>query len=235
MDSWFAFASHRVADAGLLTLYAVALDYESPAVKGQNSRTLGARVEGPWKLNGDWAVAYAAEAAEQEDFADYRVGAVTDYKAWYYQLELGPAWRSIALKAGWALLQGDGPGDKFNTPLATVHAFNGWAEKFTTTPDQGLDARYLSLGGPLKGLSDRLDGLSAWIIGYRFYSQTGSHHYGDEIDACVEYTVLPIDRNWLVGGKLGGFIDDQSHTITTGAGGVARDTVKTSLYTIYKF
>jgi hypothetical protein len=37
----------------------------------------------------------------------------------------------------------DRSGRALRTPLATLHAFNGWADQFGTTPDAGLDDRYL--------------------------------------------------------------------------------------------
>jgi hypothetical protein len=44
----------------------------------------------------------------------------------------------------------------FLTPLATLHKFNGWADKFLVTPLEGLSDLYFTAGGligPVKGLA----------------------------------------------------------------------------------
>jgi hypothetical protein len=46
--------------------------------------------------------------------------------------------------AGDEVMQGNGTVG-FATPLATIHAFDGWADKFLTTPANGLENRYASL------------------------------------------------------------------------------------------
>src|SRR3546814_3361296 len=35
----------------------------------------------------------------------------------------------------------------FQTPLATLHAFNGWADRFLSTPGNGLEDIYVGVGG----------------------------------------------------------------------------------------
>jgi hypothetical protein len=73
------------------------------------------------------------------------------------------------------------------TPLATLHAFNGWADKFLTTPANGLRDFYVDAGwkasqGPLKGLGLRL----AW---HDFNSTVGRLAYGQEWNAQATYPV----------------------------------------------
>ena len=48
---------------------------------------------------------------------------------------VGPA-DTLSAGLGWEVLGGDEdePGEAFRTPLATLHAFNGWADQFLTTP-----------------------------------------------------------------------------------------------------
>jgi hypothetical protein len=69
----------------------------------------------------------------------------------------------------------------FETPIATGFKFQGWADKFLTTPPDGVRDLYGNLGygwkqaGPFKALT-----LQA--VYHRFASDRHSRLYGDEID-----------------------------------------------------
>ena len=72
--------------------------------------------------------------------SDYEDNPV-DYDANYYAARRR-AWlgRRFGFKLGYEVLEGDGTRrvTKFLTPLATLHKFNGWADQFLVTPDNGL-------------------------------------------------------------------------------------------------
>ena len=55
----------------------------------------------------------------------------------------------------------------FTTPLATLHKFQGWADKFLTTPTNGVEDRYVNAGVALKGVGP-LDTLAA-LASYHDY------------------------------------------------------------------
>ncbi|KAF1687162.1 hypothetical protein B1992_04010 [Pseudoxanthomonas broegbernensis] len=167
-------AGWRLAPALTATAYHYRLDLEGVAVAAAAplgslaSRTTGLRLEGG---HGDWS--YAAEYARQREL---------DGNPWrldsrYLLAELGYALRGATLKAGYESLGGgDGPGNHaFQTPLATKHVFQGWADVFATTPAQGVDDAYAGAAVPLAGGS-----LQA---GYHdFTPQRGGGRYGREID-----------------------------------------------------
>jgi hypothetical protein len=69
----------------------------------------------------------------------------------------------------------------FSTPLATLHKFDGWADKFLTTPPNGLERRYVTLGYTKKGLGF-LDTVSANAVYTEFDSNRLSIDYGSEVD-----------------------------------------------------
>ena len=81
------------------------------------------------------------------------------------------------LKGGYEVLGGDdGVGNRaFQTPLATKHAFQGWADVFLTTPADGIEDAYVGATVPLWGGQ-----LQAWY--HDFDAEQGSTSYGDEID-----------------------------------------------------
>jgi hypothetical protein len=65
----------------------------------------------------------------------------------------------------------------FKTPLATLHAFNGWADLFLTTPAAGLHDTSLKATTTLPGQL----ALIAWW--HHFETATGSSALGEEFDA----------------------------------------------------
>lgn len=93
---------------------------------------------------------------------------------------------------GMEILEGAG-GRGFATPLATLHAFQGWADVFLNTPAAGV--RDFSLG--LKGGGvDLIDGAKPanWAVFYHdFDSDNGSLSYGSEFDAVFR---IPVN-DWL--------------------------------------
>ena len=100
------------------------------------------------------------------------------------RVAIGSDHTGVALKAGVESLGGgDGPGNRaFQTPLATKHLFQGWADVFLTTPAQGIDDAYLGATVPLAGGS-----LQAWY--HEFSPERGGGRYGDEVDLSYAHPV----------------------------------------------
>ena len=81
------------------------------------------------------------------------------------------------------MLEGNGT-KGFTTPLATLHKFQGWADKFLTTPVNGIEDRYVNASATLKGVGP-LDTL-AIVIGYHDYeAERITADYGNEWDTSV--------------------------------------------------
>ena len=128
-----------------------------------------------WLLN--------AEVTKQDDYAD----GSDLIDAHYCLLEGGLLWRGHTFKAGRELLSGDGH-YAFQTPLATLHAFNGWADKFLTTPVDGLDDRYLAWNRKF----GRVEANLAW---HDYRSDRGGHDLGSEWNASLGFVPR---KHWLV-------------------------------------
>lgn len=126
--------------AGSLSAYAYLLDYRAPA--SQSTATYGVRFSGGTSVGEAFKVLYTAEYANQGDYADNPA----DYTLDYYLAEIGGSARGITAKLGYEVLEGNGT-QSVQTPLATLHAFNGWADQFLVTPAAGLDDGYVSVGG----------------------------------------------------------------------------------------
>ena len=81
---------------------------------------------------------------------------------------------------GYEVLSGNGA-KGFTTPYATLHKFQGWADKFLTTPVNGIEDRYLTLGWTTKKIG-RLDALAFTAVWHDYQAEHVSQDYGSELD-----------------------------------------------------
>lgn len=165
----------------VISAYAYLMDFrDSDAL---SNATYGARLTGTQPVAGEWQFAYAAEFARQDDYADNPV----DYDANYWLVEAGIAGPLVGLRIGHEVFEGgSGAGSGFRTPLATLHAFQGWADKFTGVTGSGSSAGiedfYVAFTAKLLG--------GQWTLVWHDYSaETGSDDLGDEIDVSAAWQV----------------------------------------------
>lgn len=181
---WLGNVSQEWEGLGKLTAYYYDIDNDD--VASFSTQTYGARFTGKHKMN-DIGLAYSLEYAHQEDAHQNAVG----YSANYYRADLDLAFSMVTPYIGFESLGGDDTraGASFRTPLATLHAFNGWADMFLTTPDAGLNDYF----GGLKGK------LGPWnwnLLYHHFEAESGSAKFGNEYDAVIsrnfaeKYSVL---------------------------------------------
>ncbi|MEX6500983.1 hypothetical protein [Pseudomonas zhanjiangensis] len=158
-----------------LTAYQYRLGLDNLLGGKQSSQTTGLRASGAIA-----GVSYALEYAQQRDYADNPLDLDSDY----YLAELGYTVKGVALRAGYEVLGGDsGPGNRaFQTPLATKHAFQGWADLFLGTPADGVKDAYVGAVIPLFGGS-----LQAWYHDFR--AEQGSSQYGEELDLAYGHPI----------------------------------------------
>ena len=163
------------------TAYSYLLDLDNIAVAPTAAEgTLSSQTSG-LRLNGVVAgVSYALEYAQQKDYGDNPL----ELDSEYYLAELGYTLKGVQLKAGYEVLGGDnGTGNRaFQTPLATKHAFQGWADQFLTTPADGIEDAYVGVTAPLLGGT-----LQAWY--HDFSTEQGSDEYGNEIDLSYAHPI----------------------------------------------
>jgi len=166
--------SGELAQAHTLTGYLYRIEDQDQQVL--SNRTLGLRYSGSSELAEGRSIDWLAELAHQIDTGANPV----DYSAGYMHVraELNTG-ALINPFAGIERLGGARrEGAAFRTPLATLHAFNGWADRFLATPDRGLEDIYAGAAGTR--------GRFAWtLIWHRFESETASVHFGDELDGSL--------------------------------------------------
>lgn len=170
-----------VPPLGKVTAYGYYLDI--PAAPPSSSKTVGIRFAGEQRLSGRLRLLYTAEYANQRDYGANPGNFSLDYTL----VEPGVAIGTITVKAGWERLEGNGV-VALQTPLATLHAFNGWADKFLNIPANGLRDLYADVAmkipavGPVKGASARVQ--------YHDYNSTGGGiGYGSEWGALLAVPV----------------------------------------------
>lgn len=138
--------------------------------------TIGVRLAANYPLGQD-TLSFLAEVSKQTDAAN----APVDFDAGYLHLEAQWAGQGgLSLGVGIESLGGDRAraGAAFRTPLATLHAFQGWADQFAVTPNAGIDDLYGTLScrrGPWRWQAALHD----------FRAESGPAKYGREFDFSV--------------------------------------------------
>jgi len=169
-------AAVDVMEVGTLTPYVYSIDYDSGLRTNLSSITYGARWQGEFGVGDGWTIPYHAELTQQDDTGT-NPGKVD---ARYYRLEAKGKRESLWFGLGLEVLGGSADDGQFNTPLATLHKWNGWADKFLVTPDDGLQDLYAGAGGKCGPVS---------LMGFyhHFSADSGSATYGQELDANASY------------------------------------------------
>jgi hypothetical protein len=197
---------YKVKALGTLSGYGYWLDI--PAAPAAASRTLGVRLVGEQPLTNKVRLTYAAEYARQTSHGANPLSFGHDY----WLIEPGIATGSMTIKAGYERLDGDGR-SALQTPLATLHAFNGWADKFLTTPANGLRDIYADFGYKLNK-SGPLNGTALRIVYHDYRSTRLGIGYGSEWNASVSY---PLRKNVILLAKLARYDANRFATDTTKA------------------
>jgi hypothetical protein len=183
---------YRVSPSESLVGYAYFYDQEHIAVASDiSSKTFGLRLDGTRKLNDDWKLLYTAEYAKQDDYNDSgkRTVAQGQVDAHYYKLGAGAGYGNLWARVDQELLSSNDGKYAFQTPLGTNHLFQGWVDKFLTTPNQGLQDTFITAGykyGDFSFLTEY-----HWYKADEDFARVGGgtgDDFGHEWNASVAYT-----------------------------------------------
>ena len=169
-------AAYSLGKIGAIHAYGMVVDYEREAKWGLSSATVGGFFDGKPKLTDSLGLIYRIEYARQKDAGDNP----EHVSAHYGRADLGLSIKKVKIVAGYEVLGGSPEEGRFLTPLATLHKFNGWADKFLNTPTDGLQDLTLTVTA----------GLGAWkllAVYHDFSADTGGARWGTEFDAAVFY------------------------------------------------
>ncbi len=187
-------ASYHTA-IGTITGYGYFLEEDTEAALSID--TYGLRFSGATK--GIPKIIYSAEYATQEKSST----GTMDKDAKYYNLEGGITVNGITAKLGYEVLGSDKGSYGFVTPLATLHKFNGWADQFLATPNEGLIDVYASVTGKLSG--------GDWTLAYHDFSAdedtATTDKLGNEIDLSFS---KKFGKNYSAGIKYAAYSADDA-------------------------
>jgi hypothetical protein len=158
---------------GTLTLFDYYLDIDGVATASTN--TVGVKLAGSkpvGKVTATYALAYAQQAETGVN--------LSDVDADYGLIEGGVNFAKFGVGLGFELLGSDGV-TSFSTPLATLHAFQGWADKFLATPVAGIEDSFVRFTYPL-GKRGPFTSLAAVAVFHDYDADFGSVHFGEELD-----------------------------------------------------
>lgn len=156
-------ARYTGSPASKLVGYAYVIDNKS--APGLSSNTYGLS----WDTKVNDTLSYRLEYAVQSDAGDNPVNYSTDYLLGESRLTLG----KVTATLGYEALGSDSGVQGFTTSLATLHAFQGWTDRFLDTPNTGIRDTYLGIAGTTAGIN-----LTANFHDLR--SDVGTIHYGRE-------------------------------------------------------
>jgi len=170
-DSWSVVPYYYLLDYNFGDITVPVPDSNDLRRARNSTGTLGVRVAGSVNVSEGNKLSLAGELATQSDAGDSPFSYDADYlhasAMWTMDngLSLGIAYESL----------GTDNGLSFQTPLATLHAFQGWADKFLTTPSSGIEDLYFT--AKYKAGRWNLTG-----VYHDFSAESGGGDYGTEFD-----------------------------------------------------
>jgi hypothetical protein len=154
---------------GPVTAVGYAYFVENQDLPLASTRTFGVRASAQHALDAPWTISWSAELARQSDWRD---GASLDESYGFVEATIGTP--AVRARLGRERLGGNGQ-RAVQTPFASLHPFNGFTDKFTTTPANGLVDTWVGLAG-------KVGPGEAALVFHRFESDRAGAHYGDEWD-----------------------------------------------------
>ncbi len=184
---------YQLNDDHKLSFTGIFLDPEN--VEAAGSTTFGIDYKGKAGM-ASWNLAWATQSDDGH--------APVDYNADYMLAELTLAFEPVSVAVGYEVLGSDDGVKGFATPLATLHKFQGFADKFLNTPDDGVEDLYVKVSG-------KAGPAKLALIYHEFAADNGSADYGDEIDLVANFA---IDKTYSIMVKYASYSADTFATDT---------------------
>ena len=154
------------------------MDFENDNGPANANRTYGIDYDASFGAFG-----LSASIARQSDWADNP----RSYDVGYYTVEARFERGPVTYRTGYEVLGSDNGNASFRHPIATLHKFQGWTDKFLTTPAAGVEDFYLKATG-------KIGSAVLGVALHDFKAAKGGTDYGREADMSV---------SWPVGEKVG--------------------------------
>jgi hypothetical protein len=188
-DSHALNVGYTFADPLRVQVFAYLLDFTHPntaAVAANSNQTFGVRATGKTWIE-RFQLAYAASYAQQSDYGDN----LNDYEADYLAGELSLTWGPTTARIAYESLEGNGPQRRFQTPLATLHVFQGWADVFLNTPDDGIEDANFSINVRPRWRRNHLFNIDFTGRYHEFEAERTGADLGSEFDFSASASFTP--------------------------------------------
>lgn len=171
-------------DVVKVTAFSYIVDYDTRAAF--SSQTFGLTASSQIPLGEGNSLNLSGTYATQADAGSNPA----DYNADFLSFSAGATVAGFTLTGSYEELGSDGGAASFQTPMATLHAFQGWADLFLTTPANGIRDYNASLKKQfsLPGVGK----VTATVVYHDFDSDFGGIDYGSEVDASLGFRVGPV-------------------------------------------
>lgn len=184
LNTWMGTLARPIGESNL-AFYAHRIAFDD---RPASHRNLGLKLTGP--IPGTAAFSYRLEFARQDG-----IRALDDVDGQnYFHARIAQKLTSWHWFAGHERLGGDG-NYAFQTPLATLHAHNGWSDQFLSTPADGLIDTYAAAG-------TKLGEWTGLIKLHDFRSDRRSREYGREYGLMIK---RPLFAGLSIQGKAAWF------------------------------
>ena len=165
---------------GRLSAYGLLLDFQN--APAQSNQTYGARWSHEWEA-GAFRPRVTLEAATQSDYRGNSAG----FDLGYQHAELAVRRDRWTVTAGGERLEGNDTRG-FSTPLATLHAFQGWADVFLATPPDGVRDLYASVSYTTPNWP-AAQPVTLILRAHDFTDDSGDADFGSEFDASARFVL----------------------------------------------
>jgi hypothetical protein len=198
------------------TGYSYLLDIpDNPAL---SSATYGSKLDAKHKFNDQFSSALNFEYAYQRGYASNPKDSVFNY----FMAEPSLTYGQWTVRGQYESIGGNGT-TAMQFALGTNHAFNGWVDKFLTTPVNGLIDSNIGLEYAFKSEVNWINGSKIIVRYHKFRAENNNPimDYGSETDFLFEKS---FKNNFVIGVKAGKYR----------AKGLYTNTIKVMSYVSFK-
>ena len=164
-------ASTTTGEGHAVAGFAYLLDLSNANGPPNANATYGVEYQGKFD-----ALTVSAAIARQSDYAANPVS----YDALYYSLQGVAALGALTLTGAVEVLGSDDGMAGFRTPVATLHKFQGWTDRFLATPVTGVRDTWFSVAG-------KVGDATVTGVFHDFQADEGGADYGSEIGLAITY------------------------------------------------
>ena len=170
-DSHAVRASMAPSEGHTLVAFAYLIDLTNANGPRNANSTVGLDYQGAFD-----PLTLSAAVARQSDYGDNPM----TYDAMYYSVQGALSIQALTLTGAYEVLGSDKGNAGFRTPVATLHKFQGWTDRFLATPAAGVRDAWFSVAG-------KVGGATVTGVVHDFQADEGGADYGREVGLAITY------------------------------------------------